>query len=118
MSRPREFNETEALSGAMNAFWTKGYDGTSIPDLLQATGLSRSSLYETFGGKDALFEAATDLYFRTYGHPRAEALRQATSANLGCHLEQPTEVYRRPKCAVKDCPTSARNHRGFQRRQL
>jgi len=83
MARPREFNETEALSGAMNAFWTSGYDGTSIPDLLKATGLSRSSLYETFGDKSALFEAATGLYFRTHGQPRMEALRQATSTMQG-----------------------------------
>jgi TetR/AcrR family transcriptional repressor of nem operon len=83
MARPREFDETEALSGAMNAFWTNGYDGTSIPHLLQATGLSRSSLYETFGDKAALFEAATDLYFRTHGQPRVDALRGATSARQG-----------------------------------
>ena len=83
MARPREFDETEALSAAMNAFWTNGYDGTSIPDLLQATGLSRSSLYETFGDKAALFEAATDLYVRAHGQPRVEALRGATSAKQG-----------------------------------
>ena len=55
MARPREFDEEQALLAAMQVFWRKGYDGTSIPDLLEATGLSRSSLYETFGDKAALF---------------------------------------------------------------
>ena len=46
----------------MEVFWASGYHGTSLPDLLQATGLSRSSLYGTFGDKHGLFLNALDRY--------------------------------------------------------
>jgi len=62
MARPQEFNTAEALRQAMGVFWRKGYDATSMTDLLQAMGLSKSSLYAVFGGKRALFLAAFDAY--------------------------------------------------------
>ncbi|WP_303312644.1 TetR/AcrR family transcriptional regulator [Hymenobacter sp. BT730] len=64
MARPQEFNTAEALHKAMEVFWHKGYEATSLSDLLEATGLSKSSLYSTFGGKHALFLAAFDAYRR------------------------------------------------------
>jgi len=54
MARPREFEADAALERAMHAFWAKGYKATSLEDLCQATGLSRSSLYAAFGGKRTL----------------------------------------------------------------
>jgi len=54
MARPRAFEADAALECAMQAFWAKGYKATSLEDLCQATGLSRSSLYAAFGGKRAL----------------------------------------------------------------
>lgn len=62
MARPQEFNTTQALRQAMDTFWQKGYDGTSMADLLKAMGLSKSSLYAAFGGKRELFLAAFDAY--------------------------------------------------------
>jgi TetR/AcrR family transcriptional repressor of nem operon len=62
MSRPQEFNTQEALHKAMAMFWCKGYEATSMADLLSATGLSKSSLYATFGSKHELFISAFDLY--------------------------------------------------------
>lgn len=62
MARPQEFDTGEALHKAMSVFWHKGYEGTSLVDLLNATGLSKSSLYNTFGGKHELFLAAFDSY--------------------------------------------------------
>jgi TetR/AcrR family transcriptional regulator, transcriptional repressor for nem operon len=62
MARPQEFNAAEALHKAMGVFWRKGYEATSLVDLLKATGLSKSSLYATFGSKRALFLAAFDAY--------------------------------------------------------
>ena len=58
MPRTAEFEPTQALRAAMLAFWAKGYEATSLQDLLSATGLSKSSLYATFGGKRQLFLAA------------------------------------------------------------
>lgn len=62
MARPREFDEHQALDGAVDVFWQRGYDGASLNHLLDATGLSKSSLYETFGDKRQLFLTAFDLY--------------------------------------------------------
>jgi TetR/AcrR family transcriptional repressor of nem operon len=51
MARPREFDVETALDSAMQVFWSKGYETASLDDLCEATGLSRSSLYATFGDK-------------------------------------------------------------------
>jgi AcrR family transcriptional regulator len=53
--RPREFDEDKVLDAAMRVFWAKGYAATSIDDILQATGLSKPSLYAAFGGKAKLY---------------------------------------------------------------
>ena len=65
MGRPREFDERQALEQAMQVFWTKGYDATSLCDLMQAMGLSKSSLYDTFGSKNDLFVRAIEHYCET-----------------------------------------------------
>lgn len=62
MARPREFDETEVLDRALSAFWSKGYDGTSMEDLVQETGLGRASLYGAFGDKEQLFRRVLDHY--------------------------------------------------------
>lgn len=62
LGRPREFDIDAAVRDAMNVFWTQGYQGTSLPDLIEGTGLSRGSLYKAFGDKKALFLRALDHY--------------------------------------------------------
>ena len=62
MARPKEFDPDEALDRAIQVFWQKGYDGTSIQDLVDRTGVNRFSLYKTFGDKRSLFLAACDRY--------------------------------------------------------
>jgi TetR/AcrR family transcriptional repressor of nem operon len=62
MARPREFDADVALDRAMEVFWSKGYEATSLDDLCAATGLSRSSLYATFGGKRDLLMRTVDRY--------------------------------------------------------
>lgn len=64
MSRPQEFDTQAVLDQAMQVFWRKGYEATSMADLLHATGLSKSSLYATFKSKRDLFLAAFDDYRR------------------------------------------------------
>ena len=61
--RPRKAEPEVALTAAMNAFWTKGYEATSMSDLTEATGLHKASLYKTFGDKHQLFVSALKLYF-------------------------------------------------------
>jgi TetR/AcrR family transcriptional repressor of nem operon len=62
MGRPREFDIEEATDKAMQAFWRGGYGGTSLSDLMAATGLEKGSLYKAFGCKEQLFLAALDRY--------------------------------------------------------
>ncbi len=62
MARPREFNPDDAVEQAMQAFWSKGYEATSLSDLTRAMGISRSSFYETFGSKHGLFLEAIERY--------------------------------------------------------
>ncbi|MDF2190404.1 TetR/AcrR family transcriptional regulator [Paraflavitalea sp. CAU 1676] len=62
MARTKVFDEQEVLKKAMQLFWNKGYNGTSAQDLVDYVGLSRSSLYDTFGDKHGLFIKALELY--------------------------------------------------------
>ena len=62
MARPREFDRDEALRKALQVFWQKGFETTTISDLLKATGLSRSSLYACFGDKESIFREALEAY--------------------------------------------------------
>ncbi|GAA0782372.1 TetR/AcrR family transcriptional regulator [Roseibium denhamense] len=63
--RPREFDEGAALEAALQVFWSKGYEATSLDDLTKAMGLSRSSFYGAFGGKQQLFIRALESYSRS-----------------------------------------------------
>lgn len=62
MARTKEFNEDQALDKAIEIFWHKGYNGTSAQDLVTYLGLSRSSLYDTFGDKQKLFARSLQRY--------------------------------------------------------
>ncbi|MGA4843516.1 TetR/AcrR family transcriptional regulator [Streptomyces sp. G45] len=74
MARPRTFDEERALDAAMRAFWEKGYEATSTQDLCEATGLGRSSIYNTFTSKHDLFQRALNRYIETMSAPQAEIL--------------------------------------------
>ncbi|HZJ55380.1 MAG TPA: helix-turn-helix domain-containing protein [Myxococcaceae bacterium] len=62
MARPREFDVDEALDRATEVFWTRGYEATTVQDLVEALGVNRASLYATFGDKAQLFDAVLDRY--------------------------------------------------------
>ncbi len=62
MGRARQFDEDTALAAAMHLFWAKGYAATSLQDLEEATGLKRTSIYNTFGNKRRIFQKTLALY--------------------------------------------------------
>lgn len=62
MGRPRQFDELAALDAATEIFWSQGFEATSLKDLLDGMALSKSSLYETFTNKEALFRRCLDHY--------------------------------------------------------
>lgn len=74
MSRPRRFDESEVVDRAMELFWTRGYEGTSVADLTAELGVHPGSLYRTFGDKHALFLRALDRYRQTQAKALAPAL--------------------------------------------
>lgn len=62
MARPIEFDRAKARDRALSLFWRKGYQATSLTDLVAATGLSRSSFYASFGDKRTLFLECLDVF--------------------------------------------------------
>ncbi|MGX5643246.1 TetR/AcrR family transcriptional regulator [Bacillus toyonensis] len=71
MARTREFDEDQVLDAAMQLFWEKGYEATSLSDLTSRMGIQRPSIYSAFGDKKELFEAA----LRRYTMSRASDIR-------------------------------------------
>jgi len=62
MARPKAFIKEEVLDKAVKVFWEKGYEATSIHDLVEAMGIRRGSLYATFGNKQQLFLQSLERY--------------------------------------------------------
>jgi TetR/AcrR family transcriptional repressor of nem operon len=62
MARTKDFDENEVLTKAIQLFWHKGYNATSMQDLVDALGISRSSLYDTYSDKHTLFLKALESY--------------------------------------------------------
>lgn len=62
MARQKEFDREAALDRAADVFWSRGFEGTSIRDIVEATGVQKQSLYDTFGDKHALYLAALHRY--------------------------------------------------------
>lgn len=83
--RPRSFSREDALRRAMEIFWDKGFDNTSLADLTRVMGLNPPSLYAAFGSKAKLFLEAVDLYGRTDGAGIWEFLDSAPTAKDAVH---------------------------------
>jgi AcrR family transcriptional regulator len=74
MAGKKQFDPDVAVADAQRVFWTYGYPETSLDRLTAATGLSKGSLYGTFGSKDGLFLRALELYAQTWGERYDQAL--------------------------------------------
>jgi len=79
VARPKEFKHDVVLDRAMQAFWSRGYEATSIQHLVDRMGIQRGSLYDTFGDKRALFFAAIDRYDRVVTAKLLAALDEPAS---------------------------------------
>ncbi|QLG45094.1 TetR/AcrR family transcriptional regulator [Costertonia aggregata] len=77
MPRFEEFDKQTVLKKAMNVFWEKGYNGTSMQDLVEATGLNRSSIYNSFGSKLELYQGTLSYYQKESGGMFQRALLKA-----------------------------------------
>jgi AcrR family transcriptional regulator len=75
--RPRSFDELEAVDSATRVFWSKGYDGVTIDDLVDGMGVGRPSLYSVFGDKRTLFLRVLKTYAEKKGAAAAKALLSA-----------------------------------------
>ena len=62
MARPIEFDYASVLENAMQQFWREGYEASSVQKLLDATGINRGTLYNSFGDKDTFFTLCIDRY--------------------------------------------------------
>lgn len=74
LARTASFDRHDVARAARAVFWSQGYEGAAIPDLEAATGLSRSSIYNSFGSKLGLFEAAVESYLNEVVRPRIQPL--------------------------------------------
>ena len=72
--RPRSFDERDALEKATQVFWSKGYDGVTVDDLVAGMGVGRPSLYAVFGDKRTLFLRVLKAYAEAKGAGAAKAL--------------------------------------------
>ena len=86
VGRPRSFDAEAALDRALEVFWSKGYEGASLPDLTEAMGINRPSLYAAFGNKEELFRKALDRYAAGPAVHVREALEQPTARGVVEHL--------------------------------
>jgi len=80
MARTKDFDEQAVLQKAICLFWNKGYNGTSMQDLVEGLGISRSSLYDTFGDKHQLYLKALDAYQLQYGTQLCKLTGESASA--------------------------------------
>lgn len=80
MARTKDFDEKEVLNKAICLFWHKGYNGTSMQDLVDQLGISRSSLYDTYGDKHTLYLKALESYQQSAGNELCATINGAASA--------------------------------------
>jgi AcrR family transcriptional regulator len=96
--RPREFDRDEALAKARDAFWERGYEGTSMADLVEVLGLASARIYAAFGSKEELFREAIELYEAKEGGFASRALAEEPTALHAIErmFREAIDLYTRP----------------------
>lgn len=105
MARPRSFDEDQALNKAMVLFWQRGYEQTSLDDLVKATGMHRGSLYALYVDKRGLLLAALARYIDEVVRPQTQGLRSrldgwAALESFFADLAQGLSNERAPPCCL------------------
>ena len=85
MARYKEFDPDDVLDKAMDVFWSQGFEATSIQDLVNAMGINRGSIYDTFGNKIRLFNLALSRY--QIDAPSQKLLNNADTGNPRKEIE-------------------------------
>ena len=104
--RPREFSPEAVVSSAKLLFWRRGYEGSTLTDLEASTGLSRSSLYQAYGSKEGLFDAALEEYIDSFISPRLAPMERPGSGlvDIQKFFRQLARLYRAdPMAARRGC---------------
>ena len=79
--RPRTFNREQALNSAMEIFWERGYEGTTLTELQRAMGgITAPSLYAAFGSKEELFRESVELYSKIQSNRFLKTLTDKSTA--------------------------------------
>ncbi|WMN15403.1 TetR/AcrR family transcriptional regulator [Pseudomonas piscis] len=96
--RPREFDRNLALRQALELFWARGFETTSMADLVAALGIASARIYAAFGSKEALFREAIELYESHEGGFADRALAEEPSARAAIArlLDEAVQLYTRP----------------------
>lgn len=96
--RPRNFDREAALARAMELFWARGFEGTSLAELTEAMGINAPSLYAAFGSKEALFHEAVALYDKVEGELIWQGVEGAATAYdaMAAFLHRSAETFSRP----------------------
>lgn len=111
MARTKEFDPEVALQRALELFWERGYEATSMADLVEHLGVARASLYATFGGKHDLYLKAFDRYLRTRDPSPVEVLSQpgpvlpAVRKLVELYAEESVRDERRRGCLIVNAAT-------------
>lgn len=99
--RPREFDRELALAKARDAFWSRGYEGVSMTDLVETMGIASARIYAAFGSKQGLFREAIELYASDEGGFAERAVAEEPTATRAIErsLREAVET-----CTRKDRP--------------
>lgn len=121
MARPREFDEERVLELAVEQFWERGYEATSIRDLAQAMGLTTASIYNAFGDKRAVYRRALDFYVKQsfvdrVGRFESRPAREAIGAFFGEIIARSLSDIKRKGCMLVNSALEVAPHdEEFQR---
>ena len=115
MARTKAFDTDEVLDRALHIFWQKGYEGTSMQDLVDSMQINRASIYDTFGNKEQLYLSALQRYLKR-NHQQVQQLlahsssvREALEQLLDNMIQESLHDAERKGCFVVNATTGLAN---------